>query len=156
MFKTWWCLFLFHNKSFTCARFAVSYCPALPDNSKMVTFLQALGIDWPTAPTSWSNEAREEKIFEALENSSYREKETERGRRTSGGEGSSAEEGEIEGALRVNLKRVFQEEGLLGYDPSIGTCTGAAKTELVDNDIKSKEYIGFFFYFIRSQSSVVL
>lgn len=106
----------------------------------MVTFLQALGIDWPTAPTSWSNEEREEKILEALENSSYREKETERGRRTSvGGGGSSAEEGEIEGALRVNLKRVFQEEGLLGYDPSIGTCTGAAKTELVDG-----EYLGFF------------
>lgn len=125
----------------------MSYCPKLPDNSKMVTFLQALGIDWPTAPTSWSSEEREEKILEALENSSYREKETERGRRSSGGGGSSAEEGEIEGALRVNLKRVFQEEGLLGYDPSIGTCTGAAKTELVD-----KEYIGFclfcYFFFI--------
>lgn len=33
------------------------------------------------------------------------------------------EEAENEGALRVNLKRVFQEEGLLGYDPSLGTCT---------------------------------
>lgn len=104
----------------------------------MVTFLQALGIDWPTASPSWSNEEREEKILGALEDSSYREKETERGRRTSGGGGSGAEEGEIEGALRVNLKRVFQEEGLLGYDPSIGTCTGAAKTELGDNDIKKQ------------------
>lgn len=46
----------------------------------------------------------------------------ERGRRTSG-EGKKAEEGE-EGALRINLKQVFQEEGLLGYDPSLGTCTG--------------------------------
>lgn len=105
----------------------------------MVTFLQSLGIDWPTAPTSWSNEEREEKTLEALENSAYREKEVERSRRTSGGGGSSAEEGETEGVLRVNLKRVFQEEGLLGYDPSIGTCTGAAITELVDNYIKSKE-----------------
>lgn len=34
------------------------------------------------------------------------------------------EEGDNEGVLRVNLKRVFQEEGLLGYDPSLGTCTG--------------------------------
>lgn len=97
----------------------------------MVTFLQALGVNWQTAPISWSNEEREEKILEALENSSYREKETERGRRTSGGGGGrKAEEGEIDGELRVNLKRVFQEEGLLGYDPSIGTCTGEA-TELV-------------------------
>lgn len=108
----------------------MSYCPTLPDNSKMVTFLQALGVNWQTAPISWSNEEREEKILEALENSSYREKETERGRRTSGGGGGrKAEEGEIDGELRVNLKRVFQEEGLLGYDPSIGTCTGEA-TEL--------------------------
>uniref|UniRef100_H2TLB6 DALR anticodon binding domain containing 3 n=1 Tax=Takifugu rubripes TaxID=31033 RepID=H2TLB6_TAKRU len=92
--------------------------------SKMVTFLQALGVNWQTAPTSWSNEEREEKILEALENSSYREKETETGRRSSGGGGGrKAEEGEIDGELRVNLKRVFQEEGLLGYDPSIGTCT---------------------------------
>lgn len=115
-----------------CARFAVSYCPTLPDDSKMVTFLQALGIDWQTAPASWSHEEREEKILKALENSSYREKEAERGRRASGGGGGrTGEEGEIDGELRVNLKRVFQEEGLLGYDPSIGTCTGAATMELV-------------------------
>lgn len=113
----------------------------------MVTFLQTLGINWPTAPTSWSNEERKEKILEALENSSYREKEAERGRRTSGGGESSAEEGESEGAFRVNLKRVFQEEGLLGYDPSIGTCTGAAKTEFGDdNDIKRKEYVHRFIF----------
>lgn len=92
----------------------------------MVTFLQALGIDWPTAPTSWSIEEREEKILEALESCPYREKDTDRGRRSSGGGGgSSAEEGDMEGGLRVNLKRAFLEEGLLGYDPSIGTCTGA-------------------------------
>ncbi|KAK5863269.1 hypothetical protein PBY51_000312 [Eleginops maclovinus] len=87
---------------------AVSYCPTLPEDSDIITFLRALGIDWPTAPANWTNEEREEKIQEALENSPYKERETERGRRTS---------------LRVNLKRVFQEEGLLGYDPSIGTCT---------------------------------
>ncbi|XP_010764708.1 DALR anticodon-binding domain-containing protein 3 [Notothenia coriiceps] len=99
---------------------AVSYCPTLPEDSNIITFLRALGIDWPTAPANWTNEEREEKIQDALENSPYKERETERGRRTSGGE---AEEGENEGGLRVNLKRVFQEEGLLGYDPSIGTCT---------------------------------
>lgn len=109
----------------TCLRFAVSYCPTLPEESDIITFLRALGIDWPTAPANWTNEEREEKIQDALENSLYRERETERGRRTSGG-GSKAEEGENEGALRVNLKRVFQEEGLLGYDPSLGTCIGKA------------------------------
>ncbi|XP_035513036.1 DALR anticodon-binding domain-containing protein 3 [Morone saxatilis] len=106
--------------------FAVSYCPTLPEDSDIITFLRALGIDWPTAPANWTNEKREEKIQEALESSPYRERETERGRRTSGGGGGGgrkAEEGENEGALRVNLKRVFQEEGLLGYDPSLGTCT---------------------------------
>ncbi|XP_041801926.1 DALR anticodon-binding domain-containing protein 3 [Chelmon rostratus] len=106
--------------------FAVSYCPTLPEDSDIITFLRALGIDWPTAPANWTNEEREEKIQEALENSPYKERETERGRRTSGGGGGGGrkvEEGENEGALRVNLKRVFQEEGLLGYDPSLGTCT---------------------------------
>lgn len=67
----------------------------------------------------------------ALENSPYRERETARGRRTSGGGGKKVEEGENEGALRVNLKRVFQEEGLLGYDPSLGTCTGEATRHLI-------------------------
>lgn len=108
----------------TFLRFAVSYCPTLPEDSNIITFLRSLGIDWPTAPANWTNKEREEKIQEALENSTYRERETERGRRTSGGGGRKAEEGENEGALRVNLKRVFQEEGLLGYDPSLGTCTG--------------------------------
>uniref|UniRef100_A0A8D3AEK7 DALR anticodon binding domain containing 3 n=2 Tax=Scophthalmus maximus TaxID=52904 RepID=A0A8D3AEK7_SCOMX len=99
--------------------FAVSYCPTLPEDSDISAFLQALGIDWPTAPASCTNEEREEKIQEALESCPYRERETERGRRTSGGGGSKADDGENERALRVNLKRVFQEEGLLGYDPSL-------------------------------------
>uniref|UniRef100_A0A3Q3KW29 DALR anticodon-binding domain-containing protein 3-like n=1 Tax=Mastacembelus armatus TaxID=205130 RepID=A0A3Q3KW29_9TELE len=84
--------------------FEVTYCPTLPEDSDVITFLRALGIDWPTAPANWTNEEREEKIQEALENCTYKERETER-------------------ALRINLKRVFQEEGLLGYDPSLGTCT---------------------------------
>ncbi len=108
----------------TCIRFAVSYCPTLPEDSDIITFLRALGIDWPTAPANWTNEEREEKIQEALENSLYRQRETERGRRTSGEGRRKAEEEDNEGVLRVNLKRVFQEEGLLGYDPSLGTCTG--------------------------------
>ncbi|KAF7642403.1 hypothetical protein LDENG_00258370 [Lucifuga dentata] len=101
--------------------FTVSYCPTLPEDSEIIASFQTLGIDWPTAPVDWTNEEREEKIQEALENSPYRERETERGRRTSGGR--KVEEEKNEGALRVNLKQVFQEEGLLGYDPSLGTCT---------------------------------
>uniref|UniRef100_A0A3Q3QUJ0 DALR anticodon binding domain-containing protein n=1 Tax=Monopterus albus TaxID=43700 RepID=A0A3Q3QUJ0_MONAL len=103
--------------------FAVFFCPTVPEDSDIIAFLRALGIDWPTAPANWTNEEREEKIQEALENSPYRERETERGRRTSGGGVRKAEEGEKEGVLRVNLKRVFLEEGLQGYDPSLGTCT---------------------------------
>lgn len=109
-------------------RFEVFFCPTLPEDSDIVTFLRGLGIDWPTAPAEWTNEEREEKLLKVLENSPYRERETERGRRTSGGGGRKAEgEGEKEereGVLRINLKRVFQEKGLLGYDPTLGTCTG--------------------------------
>lgn len=77
-------------------------------------------------PGSWSNGEREEKIQEALASCPYRERGVERSRRTSGGERRKTEKEEEENkeALRVNLKRVFQEEGLLGYDPSLGTCTG--------------------------------
>lgn len=129
------CSCRFKNVSFCtnivgCFRFIVSYCPTLPEDGEMITFLQALGIDWPTAPTNCTHEEQEERILEALENSSYREREVERGRRISGG-GRKPEEGEMEGALRVNLKRAFQEEGLLGYDPSLGTCTGEASTTFV-------------------------
>lgn len=125
------------STNLTCLRFAVSYCPTLPEDSDIIAFLRALGIDWPTTPANWTNEEREEKIQEALENSVYRERETEKSRRTSGGGGGGGGGGgrkveeENEGALRVNLKRVFQEEGLLGYDPSLGTCTGEATRRLV-------------------------
>ncbi|KAM6925281.1 DALR anticodon-binding domain-containing protein 3 [Xenentodon cancila] len=101
----------------------VFYCPTVPEDSDIIAFLRAIGVDWPTAPANWTSEEQEEKVFKALESSSYRERGTERGRRTSGGGGKTAEEGESEGVLRINLKRVFQEEGLLGYDPSLGTCT---------------------------------
>uniref|UniRef100_A0A1A8GH47 DALR anticodon binding domain containing 3 n=1 Tax=Nothobranchius korthausae TaxID=1143690 RepID=A0A1A8GH47_9TELE len=102
--------------------FEVVFCPVLLEDSGMVSFLRALGIDWPTAQANWTTEEQEEKIHKALENSPYRERVTERGRRTSGG-GREVEEEENEGALRINLKRVFQEEGLLGYDPTLGTST---------------------------------
>ncbi|XP_074538309.1 DALR anticodon-binding domain-containing protein 3 [Halichoeres trimaculatus] len=101
--------------------FSVSYCPTLPEDTSIITFLRALGIDWPAAQANWTIEDQEEKVQAALDNSPYRQRETERGRRTSGG-GRKVEE-ENEGALRINLKQAFQEEGLLGYDPSLGTCT---------------------------------
>ncbi|KAM9785746.1 DALR anticodon-binding domain-containing protein 3 [Neosynchiropus ocellatus] len=103
--------------------FTVNYCPTLPNDSDMINFLRNLGIEWPTTPSNCDNEGLEEKIQEALENSRYRERETERCWKANGGGGKKTEEGENEGVLRVNLKRVFQEEGLLGYDPSVGTCT---------------------------------
>lgn len=116
-------------------RFAVSFCPTLPESSEMVTFLQDLGVSWPTTPGSWTNGEREEKIQEALKKCRYRERGMERSRRPNCGGQRKAEEDEQEGeeeeenkeALRVNLKRVFQEEGLLGYDPSLGTCTGEVR-----------------------------
>ncbi|XP_061636490.1 DALR anticodon-binding domain-containing protein 3 [Phyllopteryx taeniolatus] len=104
--------------------FTVSLCPLLLEDSSIIKFLRTLGIDWPTFPANWTNEEREEKIQEALEKSVYREREIEGGRRTSGGPGrKKADKGENDGAVRINLKRVFQDEGLLGYDPSLGTCT---------------------------------
>lgn len=108
-------------------RFDVSYCPTLPEDTNIITFLQALGINWPAAQANWTIEEQEEKIQAALENSPYRQRETERGRRASG-RGKKVEE-ENEGALRINLKQAFQEEGLLGYDPSLGTCTGELQWE---------------------------
>ncbi|XP_077571648.1 DALR anticodon-binding domain-containing protein 3 [Stigmatopora nigra] len=104
--------------------FTVSMCPLLPKDSVIVNFLRTLGIDWPTFPDNWTNEEREEKIQDALEKSAYREKEIEKDRRMNGGPGKKkADKVENEGAIRINLKRVFQDEGLQGYDPSLGTCT---------------------------------
>uniref|UniRef100_A0A8C7XU24 DALR anticodon binding domain containing 3 n=1 Tax=Oryzias sinensis TaxID=183150 RepID=A0A8C7XU24_9TELE len=106
--------------------FSVFYCPKLPKDANMVAFLRALGIDWPTAAADLTYEEQEEQILKALESSIYREEGADRGRKTCRGGGGGKkveEEEENEGALRINLKRVFQEEGLLGYDPSLGTCT---------------------------------
>nr|XP_029477201.1 DALR anticodon-binding domain-containing protein 3-like [Oncorhynchus nerka] len=97
------------------------YC-VLPEESDIIVFLRLLGIDWPTVPISWTNDEREENILEALQNSPYREREeTDEGRRESKGKNT---DGDKEEMLRVNLKRVFQEEQLPGYDPSLGSCTG--------------------------------
>ncbi|KAM4571500.1 DALR anticodon-binding domain-containing protein 3 [Fundulus diaphanus] len=102
--------------------FEVYFCPTLPEDSDVAAFLRALGIDWPTAQANWTNDEREEKIQKVLENSPYRERGTGSGRRSSGGGGRKAVEEENEGGLRINLKQVFQEEGMLGYDPTLGTC----------------------------------
>ncbi|XP_057685946.1 DALR anticodon-binding domain-containing protein 3 [Corythoichthys intestinalis] len=104
--------------------FTVSMCPLLPEESVIVNFLRTLGIDWPIFPANWTNEEREEKIQEALEKSAYREREIERDRRTNGGPGKKKpDKVENEGAIKINVKRVIQDEGLQGYDPSLGTCT---------------------------------
>lgn len=113
------------------------YCPKLPKDSNIIAFLRALGIDWPTAPADLSNEEQEEQILKALENSLYREEGAEKGRKTCRGGGGGKkveEEEENDGALRINLKRVFQEEGLLGYDPSLGTCIGESKHKSIHSE----------------------
>eukprot|EP00063_Salmo_salar_P026955 XP_014001790.1 PREDICTED: DALR anticodon-binding domain-containing protein 3 isoform X1 [Salmo salar] len=102
--------------------FTVSCCPVLPEDSNIIVFLRVLGVDWPSVPVSWTNDEREEKMLEALQNSPYKEREeTDGGRRES--EGKKMEGEKERGTLRVNLKRVLQEEQLPGYDPSLGTCT---------------------------------
>lgn len=101
----------------------MSCCPVLPEDSNIIVFLRVLGVDWPSVPVSWTNDEREEKMLEALQNSPYKEREeTDGGRRES--EGKKMEGEKERGTLRVNLKRVLQEEQLPGYDPSLGTCTG--------------------------------
>lgn len=102
----------------------MSFCPALPQESDIVNFLKTLGIDWPTVPVSWTNEDREEKMKKALENSAYRDRETEKGKRRSRGEEIEGEKRGIKEDVRINLKQVVQDENLHGYDPSLGTCTG--------------------------------
>nr|XP_046196779.1 DALR anticodon-binding domain-containing protein 3-like [Oncorhynchus gorbuscha] len=55
----------------------------------------------------------------------YRIPHTEKERRQMEEEESKGKntDGDKEEMLRVNLKRVFQEEQLPGYDPSLGSCT---------------------------------
>ncbi|XP_058246094.1 DALR anticodon-binding domain-containing protein 3 [Hemibagrus wyckioides] len=98
--------------------YSVSFCPALPEDSEIISFLRILGIDWPAASVSWNSDEREEKMRNALENCSYRETDGERGKRASKGEdGGMTEE------VRINLKRVMEDVELQGYDPTLGTCT---------------------------------
>ncbi|CAL1605910.1 unnamed protein product [Knipowitschia caucasica] len=96
--------------------FLVLFCPKLAEDSDIICFLETLGVDWPSAPQSWTNEDGEQRMREELGSCLYREHETEKGRRASGGRRESDE------TVRVNLTRVVQEHGLMGYDPSIGTC----------------------------------
>uniref|UniRef100_A0A8C6SNF1 DALR anticodon binding domain containing 3 n=1 Tax=Neogobius melanostomus TaxID=47308 RepID=A0A8C6SNF1_9GOBI len=86
--------------------FLVSFCPKLPEDSDIIAFLGTLGVDWPTVSLSWTNEDGEQRMKEELEKHGG-----EWGRR------------ESDGTVRINLTRVVQEQGLMGYDPSIGTCT---------------------------------
>ncbi|KAK3540297.1 hypothetical protein QTP70_029606 [Hemibagrus guttatus] len=98
--------------------YSVSFCPALPEESEIISFLRILGIDWPAASVSWTSDEREEKMRNALENCSYRETDGERGKRAIKGEdGGMTEE------VRINLKRVMEDVELQGYDPTLGTCT---------------------------------
>lgn len=85
-----------------------------------------MGIDWPAASLSWTNEEREEKMRNALVNCSYRETDGEGGKRANKGE-----DGGITEDVRINLKRVMEDVELQGYDPTLGTCTGKDKCECV-------------------------
>lgn len=105
-------------------RYSVLYCPALPEDSDIVSFLKALGVDWSTVPGSWSNEEREQKVLEELRRSPHRERECGREQRRSTGEDTDMGKPRDGGEVKINLKEVVQEQGLQGYDPSLGTCTG--------------------------------
>ncbi|KAK1801132.1 hypothetical protein P4O66_022833 [Electrophorus voltai] len=103
--------------------YSVSFCPALPEESDITGFLGTLGIDWPTVSVSWTGEEREEKMRNSLENCTYREREKEKEKRWSRGEGVEAGHGGKREEVWINLKRVIEEVELQGYDPSLGTCT---------------------------------
>lgn len=105
-------------------RYSVLYCPALPEDGDIINFIKALGVDWPTVPVSWSNEGREQKVLEDLRSSPYREMECEKEKTRRNGEETEEEEHRVEREVKINLKEVVQEQGLQGYDPSLGTCTG--------------------------------
>ncbi|XP_066499966.1 DALR anticodon-binding domain-containing protein 3 [Hoplias malabaricus] len=103
--------------------YTVSFCPALPEESDIINFLRMLGIDWLAVSDSWSNEDREEKMKNALENCTYREQEKEKWKRRSKGDEMEGGDGGLGEDVRINLKRVMEEVELHGYDPSLGTCT---------------------------------
>ncbi|XP_076860058.1 DALR anticodon-binding domain-containing protein 3 isoform X2 [Brachyhypopomus gauderio] len=102
--------------------YSVSFCPALPEESDINSFLRTLGVDWPAESIGWTSEEREEKMRNSLENCAYREREKEREKRWSR-EGMEAGHGGRREEVRINLKRVMEEMHLQGYDPSLGTCT---------------------------------
>ncbi|XP_012689948.2 DALR anticodon-binding domain-containing protein 3 isoform X2 [Clupea harengus] len=108
--------------------YSVLYCPALPEDGDIINFIKALGVDWPTVPVSWSNEGREQKVLEDLRSSPYREMECEKEKTRRNGEETEEEEHRVEREVKINLKEVVQEQGLQGYDPSLGTCTVQRET----------------------------
>lgn len=128
--------------------YSVSFCPALPEDSEIISFLRILGIDWPAASVGWTSDERQEKMRNALENCSYRETDGERAKRPSKGEdGGMTEE------VRINLKRVMEDVELQGYDPTLGTCTGEDKCVCVyENVVNALNFrlpavLSFFLFF---------
>ncbi|TSO77713.1 DALR anticodon-binding domain-containing protein 3 [Bagarius yarrelli] len=103
--------------------YSVSFCPALPEGSNIISFLQILGIDWPATSVGWTSEEREETTRNALDNCSYRETDDERGKRA-----SKEEEGGMKEEVKINLKRVMEDTELKGYDPTLGICTVQRET----------------------------
>lgn len=111
--------------------YSVSFCPALPEESDIISVLRTLGVDWPAVSVSWTNEEREEKMRNALENCAYREREEDRWKRGSRGEEMVGGDVEMREELRINLKRVMEEVELHGYDPSLGICIGEGNCVLI-------------------------
>ncbi|XP_041134276.1 DALR anticodon-binding domain-containing protein 3-like [Polyodon spathula] len=79
--------------------YCVSLSPALEEHSDIITFLNQLGVDWPTVPAGWSNREREAELWEALRSSVYTERgegETGMERREKRQTGRGTREGEEE------------------------------------------------------------
>ncbi|KAG5838438.1 hypothetical protein ANANG_G00223710 [Anguilla anguilla] len=106
--------------------YSVSYCPVLQEGSEIIVFLKLLGMDWSTVPVSSDNDQREEELWEVLLNSPYRESEEEMEKEKSRNEGKgivNERSREENLAVKINLKRVVEENRLQGYDPNLGTYT---------------------------------
>ncbi|XP_036389323.1 DALR anticodon-binding domain-containing protein 3 [Megalops cyprinoides] len=107
--------------------YSISRCPVLPEDCEIVVFLKLLGVDWPTVSVGSNNVEREEELWQALQNSPYREEEEEAERGKSRGEEQETETNERRGdgkvAVKINLKRVLEKNRLQGYDPNLGTYT---------------------------------
>nr|XP_015203566.1 PREDICTED: DALR anticodon-binding domain-containing protein 3 [Lepisosteus oculatus] len=98
--------------------FSVSLCPVLEEGSDIISFLRLLGVDWPTVSTGWTNRETEQALWEALLKSPYAE-EAGAGDLEAAGGASSEKVGR---RIRVDIRRVIQEQRLQGYDPSLTTC----------------------------------